>query len=517
MTNPAAAMRMLITYAICIPVAILVGYLLTNNMDYGTLGFLALVLAVLCSPVFIKWHYPLMIFALGSPICCFFIMGKPQLGQVMVLLSLGIAIVERSLSTQRRFIKAPAVTWPLIFILFVTFLTMKLTGGMGFHSLGSAEGGGKKYVYLLTGIAGFFALISRPIPAGRRNLYIALFFLTSVMAIFGDLFPYLPAPFNYVNLLIPPTGGNSSEEFGFGSAIHRLTACSGAAGALLAFMLVKWGVGGVFQWRHLWRPAVFLLLAMVVTLGGFRINVISWVGILGLMALLERRRGLLVLAAIGGLVALAAIAPFAKSLPMTTQRALSFLPLNWSAEAKMSADDSAEWRFRMWRELWPTVPEHLLLGKGYLLQSGDIAMMGRDSSFKGAESFSAAQGGLALAGDYHSGPLSTLIPFGLWGGLGMVWLMGACLWVYIRNYRHGPPELRTVNTFFLASGIYGILSFIFIYGAYQNDVGNFARSVGFCIALNGGVLGPKPKTVSNPCLNPLINPRPLPAGVVQTA
>ena len=37
-TNPAAAIKVLITYAIIIPVAIFVGWLLTNPLDYGTLG-----------------------------------------------------------------------------------------------------------------------------------------------------------------------------------------------------------------------------------------------------------------------------------------------------------------------------------------------------------------------------------------------------------------------------------------------------------------------------------------------
>jgi hypothetical protein len=38
MTNPANAIKMLITYAVVIPLAIMVGYLLTDPLDYGSMG-----------------------------------------------------------------------------------------------------------------------------------------------------------------------------------------------------------------------------------------------------------------------------------------------------------------------------------------------------------------------------------------------------------------------------------------------------------------------------------------------
>ena len=59
MTNPAALMRMLITYAICIPIAIVTGYILTdvgNNPNYSNLFVVGLLIALVLSPIFIKWH-----------------------------------------------------------------------------------------------------------------------------------------------------------------------------------------------------------------------------------------------------------------------------------------------------------------------------------------------------------------------------------------------------------------------------------------------------------------------------
>ena len=57
MTNPAATLRMLITYGICIPLAIMAGYFLVNAVNaptYGSLGILGVVIALLLTPIFIK-------------------------------------------------------------------------------------------------------------------------------------------------------------------------------------------------------------------------------------------------------------------------------------------------------------------------------------------------------------------------------------------------------------------------------------------------------------------------------
>ena len=113
MTNPAQAIRALITYAVCIPLAMLVGWMLCNPLDYGTLGFFGLIAMLLVSPMLIRWHYPLMVFGLGSPIFCFFLQGNPPLSQVAVILCLSIAIIDRTMNSNKRFMSVPVMTWPL--------------------------------------------------------------------------------------------------------------------------------------------------------------------------------------------------------------------------------------------------------------------------------------------------------------------------------------------------------------------------------------------------------------------
>ena len=61
----------------------------------------------------------------------------------------------------------------------------------------------------------------------------------------------------------------------------------------------------------------------------------------------------------------------ANRLPLTFQRALSFLPVNIDAGVRADAQASLDWRIEMWKALLPQVPPHLLLGKGYAITPED--------------------------------------------------------------------------------------------------------------------------------------------------
>jgi hypothetical protein len=508
MTNPAAAMRMLITYAISIPVAITVGYLLTNPLDYGTLGFLGLIMALVLSPIFIKWHYPIMVFGLAFPAYLFFLVGRPPCWQVVVMLSLGIAIVERTLSSEKRFLRVPSMTWPLLFTVAMAALTAALTGGFGLHLLGGEVGGGKKYIVLILGVAIYFALTSRRIPREHWKFYVGLYFLSALPNFISDVFPFLPAPLNYINLLFPPS---MDPTAGPSVGIVRLGALSNSAVAVFYFMLARHGLRGMFSPTHPFRALVFLLALGLSLLGGFRGVLIANLLVLILLFFLEglHRTRLLPVVLLGAVLMTALLVPFARQLPFTFQRSLAFLPLNLDPQVRLDAEGSTEWRLQIWRDLWPRVPNYLLLGKGYLLTAGDFEMMGSGALANGAAAqMDRGNVSLAISGDYHNGPLSTLIPFGVWGAIALLWVTLAGLRVLYRNFKYGDPALRTINAFLLAWYVQHYLMFFFIFGGFEVDIGLFARTVGFSVALNGGLCGPVPKSAFAPQLQPLPAPSP---------
>jgi len=119
-------------------------------------------------------------------------------------------------------------------------------------------------------------------------------------------------------------------------------------------------------------------------------------------------------------------------------------------------------------------------------------MMGTDVAFRTVD---ASQQGLALAGDYHSGPLSVIIPFGIWGAMAFLWLLIAGAWAMYSNYRYGDESLRTINTFLWVSCVLFIFRFFFIFGGLNSDMMVLAGMIGLSVALNGGVRRPAPQPV----------------------
>ncbi len=508
MTNPAHAMRILITYVIIIPLAILVGYLLTDPLDYGTLGFFGIMIVILMSPILIRWHYPLLVFSMGCPAICFFLVGHPPLWQAMALLCFIIALVERTISS-RRFMSVPLVTWPIIYIVVMAYMTAKLTGGIGLHQLGGDSGGGKKYLPIFLGAAAYFALTSRVIPKENRNLYIALWILAGATQCIGELGAVLGGPFHFFNLFFP----SNLNQIGASVGATRLESLASVFAGLNTYMLARFGLRGIFLSNKLWRPAVFVPMVTLSMLGGFRSFLIGALAIYVILFILEglHRTRLMPLVLVAGLLLAPTLGFYSEKLPITFQRAMSFLPFKWDPSVVADAEASTGWRESMWEALWPQVSEHLLLGKGHSLSSEDFQMMGNGAFAGSIRNIDPAQQALALSGDYHSGPLSTLIPFGIWGAIGILWLMAVSVFVLYRNCWYGDLEIKTLNNFMLASTIWSIFSFFFIFGAFEGAVADLTRAIGFSVALNWGVCRPAPKPVPNLRIKPLPVPLPQPA------
>jgi len=185
MSNASSLIRTLIIYSICVPLAIFIGYLMANPMDYASIFSLVLLGGVLMIPLFLRWHHFWLIASFNLGAVLFFVPGRPYLWLSLAWVSLLISIVQYILNPRLKFLHAPAVTKPLLFLVLVVLVTAKLTGGIGLNSLGSETMGGKKYVFLLSGVVAYFALISQRITPKRAYLCFALFFLGSLSTMIG--------------------------------------------------------------------------------------------------------------------------------------------------------------------------------------------------------------------------------------------------------------------------------------------------------------------------------------------
>jgi hypothetical protein len=461
----------------------------------------------------------------------FFVQGAPYLWMAMTCISLLLTVLQSILKRDVQYATVPTVALPLLFLGLVIVLTAQLTGGIGLAAFGGGESGGmiggKRYIQLFCAIAGYFAISSHRIDPAQSNKYVAVYFLGFLTMILGSIAPWMPRGAYWLYALFPV------ENMAFASGPDaslgevRVAGVSLAATGVLYFILAKYGLTGLLrlgeQWRFLplhfrgsfginqpWRILAVAGILFVSLLGGFRSAPLTLALLCGFLFFQERlhRTPWAITLALVTILGMVLIVPFANRMPLTVQRSLSFLPIEIDPEIKANADDSTEWRVRMWEQVIPMIPQYLLIGKGYGIDAREQAM---------AETI---EGGLAVgldkfdgsmrAGDYHSGPLSLIIPLGLFGLIGFLWFVVVAFRVLFDNRRYGDPAHLQVNTFLLALFAMKTIWFFVAYGSFQNDLAIFTGILGLSCALNGGMRRPVTAPAKpNPAYLPFRLPKPL--------
>jgi len=482
--NTPALIRSLVIYAVCIPLAVWIGYLLAAPADRVTFGYAGVLALIILTPILLRWHHFLLVASWNFTMTIFFLPGSPPVWLLMTAISLGISVLLRAVNSRARFLSAPAITWPLLFFFAVVLGTAHLTGGIGLHSLGGDVSGGKHYFTILFGILFYFALTAQQIPPKWLGFYICAYFLTGCTLAIGDLAGHLPSSMNILFALFPPSGYDMETAPGMMDFHARYNGLGRLGVAGFYFMLARYGVRGVLLGGKPWRWVVFGLFCAAIPFGGFRSFIIGCGLLFAIQFFLEgmHRTVAMPLFIMGGLVAATLIIPFADRLPYTFQRSLAFLPLKLNTAARMDAESSSDWRVEIWRDTYPKVPQYLLLGRGYALSKDQLAMAA-SRNFK----YISTADEVDITGNYHSGPLSVLIPFGAWGTVALLWLWIAGFRVLYDNYRYGDPACRVINTYLFASFVCSIILFLFVFGAIENDVAAFAVLLGFSVSVNGGV------------------------------
>jgi hypothetical protein len=495
MNNLSASLRTLAIYAVCLPVAIFLGYTVSNPLEMSTVVTYAVIAFALCLPLLMKWHHAILMLSWNMSMTMFFLPGRPTLAMVALVFSGCVFVLQRALDRKMRFIVVPQVTIPLVLLGCVVLMTAKLTGGIGFRSLGSEVYGGKHYMFLMFGILAYFVISARPIPPEKVRRYMGLFCIGSITTIISDFYSIAPSGAKFIFLFFPPSVTSLMGDMEVGTT--RLAGAGGFATAVFLFMMCRYGIEGIFS-KPL-RAVIFIAGSSVGLLGGHRAFIVTLGLIFMIQFFLEGLHRTKWLVRFGSLAVIGSVflVVFSSKLPFTLQRTISFLPfVEVGQDAVDSAQSTVEWRFKMWAGLARQIPQHLLLGKGYALTAEEF--QGTTGTAWAFADIDPSQNGLALAGDYHNGWLSVILPFGIWGSIAVLWFLGAGGWVLVRNYRYGNPELQLYNTFLLAFFLELVL--MFWGGALHTDMLNFGALVGLSVSLNRGVskIAPQPVPERSP-------------------
>jgi hypothetical protein len=494
--------RSFIIFALCLPVALLLGVMMATPLDSTTLLFLGAAFLLLLSPILLTKHHGLLILSWNAFISVFFLPGQPYLWLLMTVVSLFFSILTRALNRERiKFFWESSIVWPVLALTVIVLVTAQVTGGIGVRALGSDVFGGRRYIYVLGALAGFFAIAAHPIPLEKRQFYAAGFFLPAITAFFSNVAFWLGPSFYWLFLLFPTDwvlAQVSGEQTVAG--FIRVSGLAPATFALCSYLLLKYGVRGVFNIARPIPGLVFMIAAVAGLFSGFRSHIV----LIGLLFTFQffaeglyrtRYLPILVLTCVLGF---SLILPFADRLPLAAQRALTILPLDLDPVARSDAKNSLDWRFEMWKVVLSEVPKYLIVGKGYALNPTDI-YLAEESVKRGIY---AAYHSALIAGDYHSGPFSLMLGFGIFGTLAFTWLILAGWRVLYKNLRFGDPEILNINRFLLVYYLARLLYFIVIFGSLHTDLPVFTGIIAFSLSLNRGVRSSRDIRVVEPYREP---------------
>ena len=513
MTSSFPIPRKFIILGMVLPLAVLLGYLLAGPVSYSTLSVYGIVIGVLLLPALLKWHHPALVASFNAAIVVFFLPGQPQMWMLLAVSSLGIAILNRILNKEHQPISVPALNWTIGLLLLVVLVTAKFTGGISLRSMGGGTYGGKKFVFIGMAIIAYYALSIRRVPLAKASAYVSAYFLSSLTAVLCNLI-YMLGPglwWLFIVFQVDYVMGQAMEDFTVGASNVKFSRLSGLGPGTLAvtcYLLARFGLRGIFDVSKPWRLLFLVLSIGLSALSGFRSGVLFFGLLLGSQFLLEGlwRTRLLLVVVLTVVLGFTALIPLAGKLPLSVQRTLSFLPLEVDPLARADAVASTEWRLQMWKIMAAQIPHYFWLGKGYATSSSDL-YFAQQSAMRGlAGSFETS----LVAGDYHSGPLSVIIPFGIWGVLAFVaFLVAVCRTLYC-NFRFGTPELKLINTLLFSYFLARLASFLFIFGAFDSDLITFCALAGLSVSLNGGVArrSSRVQTAARPVADPVLTPAP---------
>jgi len=509
MTSSVIPKKVLIL-AIVLPLAAFLGIQLADQ-DFEAWGLVLLLAGVLCIPLLLKWHHPFLVFCWNLPMTLFFLPGNPSLWMAMGFVSLGMSILAMVMDKETKLIHVPSLTWAMIGLVLVVLFTMKMTGGgLGLRSLGGSSFGGRKYFYILFAVVGYFAISCRRIPSAEVNKNVAFFFLPGTISLLSN-FIYLLGPglwFLYYLIPVDYVLMQAADDFGGNPYSLRIGRVGGLAvfgTTVFSYLLARYGIRGLFAPGKLWRALALAVVIVLGLMGGFRSVLITFALLFSIQFFLEGLHKTRLLPAIlaVGLIGFLALIPFAQKLPLAVQRCLTVLPIEVNPAIRADAKGSTEWRLQMWQSIIPEIPKYLWVGKGYTTRGSELyltAMAGRFGIGEGHESSLAS-------GDFHNGPLSVIIPFGIWGALAFLFFIGASVRVLYLNYSNGDPSIKHINTFLLAAFLARVIFFFFVFGAVHTDVPILAGLVALSVSLNGGVCREPVAAPAQPAPEPVVGAR----------
>jgi hypothetical protein len=337
--------------------------------------------------------------------------------------------------------------------LFVVFVIMGVRGA-GLRIFGESTWGGAPYIYITLSVLFLVSVVPR-VRLSRKQIRYLVFggFIISIFSSLG-------AHAGFVEQ-VSESSGPSVGAARLSWLLPIAYATMPLVAALNLRRFVRWGLMG--------------LVVLLVAASGFRSKMVGVMIVFWFFEWCRSRdkkrffgRSLLV-----GLVAWVVVIAVSSSLPIGMQRAVSFVPgARVDVAVAQSAEGSVEWRLEIWKEAMSHFDEYWLIGRGvtfdvygFIDQMGAELGQGLNSTLFGY-----------LSHNYHSGPVTMLIDFGVPATVLLLFFMlisGRCTIQISHKVMHQDTFESRYLLFLCMNLLWKYFSFWAVFGGKNDLVGFF--------------------------------------------
>lgn len=315
----------------------------------------------------------------------------------------------------------------LIYINLAYLATVYARNPVGFLAIQSNMVGGRPYLEIFLAF-GAYAILSRVTPTDRIAKMFPWFYLipvgfVAVLDVVARTLPQFAYPlatiYSGVGSLFTTPGLEQVAEVGQ----DRITGLKDAGYLGVLSLCSRCNPITLISPLYPIRALLFLSSLAAIFLSGFRATLLAAMVFFLLATLLRGRLLDVWVAAAAGILGITLLISLQGSvllLPLTMQRALSWLPGDWNQEALADAEDSSRWRFEMVEWAWndERIVRNKIWGQGIGFSIDDMNLI--------ASSLMAGQGGANLLGGsdrenfmitgaFHNGPVSAIKCVGVVG------------------------------------------------------------------------------------------------------
>lgn len=375
----------------------------------------------------------------------------------------------------------------------------------GVRALGAGTMGARSYINMLLALCAYWVIVH--LPESYQSVTKAPLWMMGGMVFITviNLVVYIfPSTTRFV---LPFYGGiDTSSLFSSVSAAEpeaKRFIQLGSFGLMLVQVLVAYYPPQTLFNPLRWRCYLFLLAIAGILASGFRNTLLFAMVSVVLASIFQRSWRQLVVMGVAGMASIAMLT-FGQGrffqLPLTAQRALSFLPGQWAESAKEEGRQSTENRFTWWRTILSEgVIKNWWTGDGFGVSENDfntLAFSGRTFDW------------FTVTGSLHNGPLTTIRYAGVIGlVLYYAWTIATAVYSVKCVGRCRGSPLFPAAVFLAVQLVWKPVHYTLIFGAYDVDVPQMLFLTGLLVLILD-MVERYPPSLTAPSTEPIRMPQP---------